>query len=101
MGVATLSGRGHIGGRDIAPPDTPGGPGAFSNLHRMQKSIILYAQYDLMRIIFSLVKAFFWTRGGFFKVLASLELQTEAPRAQKNTLFSTEKYSHHFSLQTV
>ena len=33
---------------------------------------------------------------GLIKVLATLELQTEATHAQKNTLFSTEKYSHNF-----
>ena len=37
--------------------------------------------------------------GHFIKILASLEFQN---RAQKNTLFSTEKYSFsYFSLQTV
>ena len=36
---------------------------------------------------------------GFIKDLATLDLQTEAPR--KNALFSTEKHSHPFSLWTV
>ena len=37
---------------------TPGG-GGFSNLHRIEKSIILYAQYNLMRITFQSCKSIF------------------------------------------
>jgi len=55
-----------------------------------------------MRItLFSLKQSIFLDPNGFIKVLATLELQTEANWAQKNALFSTEKYSHRFSLQTV
>ena len=56
----------------------------------------------MMRILlFSLKQSIFLDTRGFIKVLATLELQTEATCAQKNALFSTEKYSHRFSLQTV
>ena len=55
----------------------------------------------LRMLLFSLKQSIFLDLSGFFKVLATLELQTEATQAQKSAWFSTEKYSHHFSLQTV
>ena len=55
-----------------------------------------------MRItLFSLKQSTFLDTSGFIKDLAMLDLQTEATSAQKSALFSTEKYSHRFYLQTV
>ena len=95
MGVAMVSGRGRNSGRDTTPIRHSCGRGCSEMLLLCEK-MMFYTRVTLIRWGKGSVmcKVSFLVTCGFFKALATLVLQTEATRAQKSTLHTTDPFPH-------